>query len=428
MLPESRSVETYSVPKFDLKKEDIENIAEELKGFQAPFHSCFARSESQESLYQYSIGQISSLDRKSIEPMALNVDGAKVRSLQRFISDAEWNESEIDFKYRSMVNEDLGDEEAALIFDETGFVKKGDHSAGVARQYCGTIGKVDNCQVGVFAAYTSRHGYSLVDRELYVPQKWFDDDHTEKRSRCQFPVDREFQTKPELATKILRTIKEEGVLPFRYVLADSIYGENPGFISAIEEDIGLIYFVAVGSDTKFWLQPPKTAQKEYKRKGKTLTRETVPKSEKKSMTAKQWVTGLHDTFWYRRKVSEGTKGPIEYEFSKRRVVLSKNGLPQKTVWLIAKRSIGENPAYSFYISNAPTCSRLPLFVWLSGLRWSIEQCFEETKSELGMDQYEVRKYNGWYHHMTLSMISHFFLWHLKIRWGKKSSVSYCFSN
>ena len=143
-----------------------------------------------------------------------------------------------------------------------------------------------------------------------------------------------------------------------------------------------------------------------------------------SLSVSKIARNLNDFFWYRRKVSEGTKGPIEYEFSKREVILSKDGLPWKTVWLIMKRTVGRNPTYSFYISNAPRSTRLKTFVWLSGIRWAIEQCFEETKTELGMDQYEVRKFAGWNHHMLTCMLAHFFLWHLKIRLGKKSSSHY----
>jgi SRSO17 transposase len=133
---------------------------------------------------------------------------------------------------------------------------------------------------------------------------------------------------------------------------------------------------------------------------------------------------INDYFWYRRKVSEGTKGPIEYEFTKREIVLSRKGLPDKRVWLIVKRTLDENPTYSYYISNAPRSTRLKTFVWLSGVRWAIEQCFEEGKTELGMDQYEVRKYTGWNHHMLSCMLAHFFLWHLRITLGKKSAVHY----
>ncbi|MGA1841021.1 MAG: IS701 family transposase, partial [bacterium] len=119
-----------------------------------------------------------------------------------------------------------------------------------------------------------------------------------------------------------------------------------------------------------------------------------------------------------------TKGPIEYEFTKRRVVLSRNGLPYKSVWLVIKRTIGDKPSYSFYISNASLSTRLGTFVWLSGMRWAIEQCFEETKTELGMDHYEVRKFLGWHHHILMCMLSHFFLWHLMIKLGGKSTCYY----
>jgi SRSO17 transposase len=246
--------------------------------------------------------------------------------------------------------------------------KKGNFSTGAGRHYCGNIGKVDNSQVGVFAAYASSKGYALVDRELYIPEKWFDDAYAQKREKCRFPEELEFKTKPELATEMFRKIKEEATLPFRYVTADSICGENPTFISAIEECHDVVYFVSMGSDTSFWLQQPKTIQKEYKHKGEIKIKEVVPKTEKKAITAKEIATGLHNTFWYRKKVSEGTKGPIEYEFTKRRVVLSNEGLPRKTVWLVIKRTITDEPTYSLHLSNAPINSRQPLFVWLSGLR------------------------------------------------------------
>ena len=142
------------------------------------------------------------------------------------------------------------------------------------------------------------------------------------------------------------------------------------------------------------------------------------------MTAIDLAKGINGYFWYGRKVAEGTKGPIEYEFAKKRVALSQGGLPTREVWLIVKRTLGSDPDYSFYASNAPLGSRLALFVWLSGVRWPIEQCFEEEKNELGMDRYEVRKYTGWNRHMLICMLSRFFLWHLKIKLGKKSTGCY----
>jgi SRSO17 transposase len=299
--------------------------------------------------------------------------------------------------------------------------KKGEDSIGVARQYCGSLGKVDNCQVGVFAAYASRHGYAFLDKRLYIPEKWFDDEHEIKRKKCKLPDMVEFKTKPQLATEMLEEIRKEQTLPIKYVLGDSVYGTNLEFVETIEKWIGVTFFVSVHCDTLCWLKNPITIEKQYKYKGETLSKRVVEMTDKKPITVEFLAKNINDYFWYRRKVSEGTKGPIEYEFTKREVVISKNGLPWKTVWLVIRRTLGDDPTYSFYISNASRSTRLNTFVWLSGLRWAIEQCFEETKTELGMDQYEVRKYPGWNHHILTCMLAHFFLWHLKIRLGKKST-------
>jgi SRSO17 transposase len=425
MLPQSRANEyLFSVPKFDIKKEDVKNFLNELKGFHEIFSDCFFRSESREHFFHYMVGQFSELERKSIEPIALAVREGNIRAMQRFVSEALWDNKKILYKYRSMVNDDLGDPNGVLIFDETGFVKKGDESVGVGKQYCGTLGKVENCQVGVFAAYASPHGYALVDKRIFIPEKWFSDDFELRRKKCELPDDITFMSKAQLAAQMLKDIYEGKQIPFKYVVADSLYGSNPDFIQAAEQCPGVTYFVEVPSDTRCWLTMPITREKQYRYKGEIRKKTVLEKTEKKPISVVSLAKSINDFFWYRRKVSEGTKGPIEYEFTKRRIVLSKNGIPDKTVWLIIRRTIEENPSYSYYLSNAPLSARLPTFVWLSGLRWAIEQCFEETKSELGMDHYEVRKYRGWNHHILTCMLAHFFLWHLKIRLGKKSAIYY----
>lgn len=425
MLPECRKNDAiFSIPQFTVEKEDVEDFIDELKGFHNEFRDCFSRSEPRENLLRYAVGQFSNLERKSVEPMALNVEGGNVRSMQRFISDVIWDETKMLSKYHELVNEDMGDPESVLIFDESGFVKKGDNSAGVARQYCGNLGKVENCQVGVFAAYGSPSGYSLLDKRLFIPEKWFTNDYKEKRKKCKFPEDIEFKTKPQLAVEMFKNFQKQKKLPYKYVATDSLYGNSPEFIETIEKQENLIYFVGIHSNTKCWLKMPKTRQKEYKYNGQIHTKKVLAKKEKEPQTFRSLAQNINNFFWYRRKVSEGTKGPIMYEFTRKRVVLSKNGLPYKTVWLIIKRTLGDDPTYYYYISNAPKDIKLKTFVWLSGTRWAIEQCFEEAKSELGMDQYEVRKFPGWNHHILISMLSHFFLWHLKIRLGKKSPIYY----
>jgi SRSO17 transposase len=425
MLPAGRTEgEVFSIPQFSLAQGDIEGFLHELRGFHAAFAGCFARREPREQFFGYMVGQFSALERKSIEPMALQVDGGNVRAMQRLISDVVWDETQMRQKYHSLLQEDLGDAEGVLMFDESGFPKKGQESVGVARQYCGTLGKVENCQVGVFAAYASRHGYAFVDKRLFLPEAWFTEAYAARRTKCKVPEGLTFHTKPQLAVEILQDIYQEDMLSFKYIVADCLYGNSPEFIEAAEQCGGKIYFVSIPSETRCWLQGPVTQPKRYTYKGEERTKRVVRQTEKAPISVEGVAKSVHDCFWYRRKVSEGTKGPIEYEFTKRQVMLCKESLPYKTVWLVMKRTISEKHVYYYYISNAPVSTRLRTFVWLSGMRWAIEQCFEETKTELGMDHYEIRKYPGWHHHMLTCMLAHFFLWHMKIRLGKKSPSAY----
>jgi len=416
--------DVFTIPKFTVERADVEGFMDELKGFHEIFRDCFSRSEPRENFFRYMVGQFSELERKSVEPIALTVEGGNVRSMQRMISDAQWDEDLLLKRYHRLVSDDMGDDNGILIIDETSFVKKGDDSIGVSRQYCGSLGKVENCQVGVFAAYASPYGYALLDKRLFIPEKWFTDPYKDRRGKCRLPEATIFKTKVELAVEMLEKICGEKTIPFRYVVADAAYGRSIDFINAIEKHPGLVYFLAVPSDTLCWLKAPVTEEQSYVYGGERRTRTVLPETEKAPVTVASFALNLNSFFWYRRVVSEGAKGPLIYEFAKRKVTLHRDGLPCKTVWLIIKRTLGPEPVYSYYISNAPRSIRLPTFVWLSGVRWAIEQCFEETKSEVGMDQYEVRKFPGWHHHILTCMLSHFFLWHLKIRLGKKSTVCY----
>ena len=377
-----------------------------------------------DNFLRYLSGQLSDVERKSIEPMVLKVDGATIRGLQRLISNTQWDESKMLDIYHGLVNEDLGDRHGVLIVDESGFLKKGNDSASVARQYCGTAGKFDNCQVGFFCAYASAYGYSLLDKRLYVPEKWFSEDFENRRSNCEMPQDLKFKTKPQLAVEMVHDICNKNKLPFSYVVSDSLYGNSSEFVDALDEINEITYFLAVHSDTRCWMSQPRVKEKHYTYRGETRTKMILDKKQPPPMRMEEMAKQTNPYQWYRFKVSEGTKGPIVYEFTKKRVVLSNNGLPSRRVWLIIKRTVAENPEYSFYISNAQKSVRLRTFAWLSGLRWAIEQCFEEAKSVVGMDHYEVRKFKGWHHHMLVCMLAHFFLWHLKIALGKKSPGYY----
>jgi SRSO17 transposase len=398
---------------------------DELWAFQSAFHDCFTRSEPRAHFFDYMVGQFSPLARKSIEPMALHVEGGTIRGLQRFISDVGWDEEQMLWNYHQLVADELGEPDGVLMFDETGFVKKGKDSVGVARQYCGTLGKVENCQVGVFAGYASRKGYTLVDKRLFLPEGWFTEAYAARRTKCRVPPEVTFQSKPQLAATMVQAIVRGGLLPFKYVVADCLYGKSPDFLDAVDACVGVTTFVAIPADTRCWLQCPRTEDKTYIYKGDVRAKRVVVAPHNAPSSVAAVAASLPASSWYQRTVSEGTKGPITYAFARQRVTLCKDGLPERPVWLVIKRTVEADPAYSYYISNAPVSTPLRTFVWLSGLRWAVEQCFEESKTELGMAHYEVRKYPGWHHHMLTTMLAHFFLWHLKLRLGKKSPSPYC---
>jgi SRSO17 transposase len=216
----------------------------------------------------------------------------------------------------------------------------------------------------------------------------------------------------------------EGLLPFKYVVADCLYGNSPDFLDAVDACVGVTTLVAIPADTRCWLQRPQTEDKTYIYKGDVRAKRVVVAPHHAPSSVAAVAASLPASSWYQRTVSEGTKGPIVYEFARTRVTLCKDGLPERTVWLVMKRTVGVKKTYSYYISNAPVSTPLRTFVWLSGLRWAIEQGFEEAKTELGMAHYEVRKYPGWHHHMLTTMLAHCFLWHLKLRLGKKSPSPY----
>src|SRR5919198_3508659 len=276
MLPACRTAgEGFAIPTFDVVPSDVEGFMDELWELQSAFHDCFSRSEPRAHFFDYMVGQLSQLERKSIEPMALHVAGGTIRGLQRFISDVHWDEEQMLWNYHQLVAEAMGEPDGVLMFDETGFVKKGQDSVGVARQYCGPLGKVENCQVGVFAGYASRQGYALVDKRLFLPEAWFTDTYATRRTKCNIPKELTFQSKPQLAATMLQAIAHEGLLPFKYLVADCLYGNSPDFWDAVDACVGVTALLAVPSETRCWLQRPQTTDKHYRYKGEARAKRMV---------------------------------------------------------------------------------------------------------------------------------------------------------
>src|SRR5262245_16739415 len=227
MLPQCRTPsDVYTLPHFDVNASEVEGFLDELHAFHAAFRDCFGRSEPRDHFFRYMIGQFSTLERKSIEPIAIQVNASSVRAMQRGISDVSWDEPRMLKIYHHQVADEMGEPDGVLMIDETGFVKKGKDAAGVTRQYCGTLGKVENCQVGVLAAYTSRQGYALVDKRLFLPELWFTEAYTTSRIKCAVPEETSFQTKPQLAATMMQEMHAASILPFRYIVADCLYGNS----------------------------------------------------------------------------------------------------------------------------------------------------------------------------------------------------------
>jgi len=390
---------------------DVEELGDELVAYHAIFAPLFARREQRHWALKYNQGQMLELERKSIEPMALALEGGDVQAMQQFISEGAWEDEPILETHRRLVAETLGDPEAGvLIIDGCDFPKQGKDSVGVGRQYCGALGKVANCQASVVACYASDRGYTLVDRRLYMPQKWFSQEYAQRREKCGVPADLSFRTQPELAWEIIEGLR--GALPLRWVTFDEHFGDNPALLDWVDA-AGLLYLAEVPHDTRVWLRRPRTQVPAAKGREKLCQGE--PEAVRLGRVAQQLTEGD----WRCYQIKEGAKGPMLAEFAFLRAVAVRQGLPGPDVWLVLRRSLGQKRELKAYLSNAPPATSQAELVRLSGMRWPVETAIEESKGELGMDHYEVRGWKGWHHHMTMTFLAHHFLLRLRIRLGGK---------
>lgn len=410
-------------PEMSLLPQDVAELTGELKGYHAHFIPLFQRKEQCHWALKYMEGQMLELKSRSIEPMALKLEGGNVQAMQQFISDGPWDDKKVLEKHQQLVDETLGEEEGVVTVDSSEFPKQGSHSVGVARQYCGRTGKVDNCQSGVFLGYASSKGYTLVDQRLFMPEKWFGEEYQKRREACGTPEDLVFRTKPQLGWEMIRLLDQKKTLRFRWVVGDELFGRSSWLLDQIA-GTGRYYMMEVPIDTRVWTERPETYIPEWSGRGRRPSKERrltprAPASQRVDEVAK----GLGVEEWERHMIQEGCKGPVVAEFASVRVVASRDGLPGPDVWLILCRPVGgdmEEAPLRTFLSNAPVETPLSTFVWVWSLRWTIEMAFEECKGELGMDEYQVRGWRGWHHHMTMTLLSHHFLVRMRLRLGKKA--------
>ena len=397
---------------------DLDALLPALDGFHARFGRYFRRSEGRAFGRRYLMGLTLPIERKNAENIAEGV-GAPPRKLQEFLSDSPWDDEGCIGELQRFVGERLGTPCGVLVIDDTGFPKKGVHSAGVGRQYSGTLGRVDDCQVGVFLGYASAHGHTLVDRRLYLHAGWLADPAKRASTRAAVPADVGFRTKLELAAAMLTAAAERGALPYAWVTADAAYGESHDLRALVAEQ-GRWYCFEVHADALAWTAdpawrvPPRSG-----RPGRPRVRARPTSATPPARRVADIVAELPADAWVRLRVTEGEKGPREYEFTRLRVVEKRHGEPGPEGWLMARRPVGADAGapVKHYLSNAPETVALAELAAVGCLRWTIEEDFELAKGEVGLDHYEVTRYRGWYHHITLSLMALAFLKSVQHEWG-----------
>jgi SRSO17 transposase len=385
---------------------------DEMGTYVEMFEPAFRRSEQLEWSKNYLLGLLGDASRKNVERIALEL-GENVRSMQHFIGQSPWEQEPVIAIHQRLVGETLGEVDGVALIDESSVVKQGDDSVGVAAQYCGSVGKIANGQVGVYLGYASRKGYSLLDGQLFVPDEWFDEAHSERWSACGVPEELVFQTKPEIGLELLKKAVKRGGLPFQWVAADELYGDSPAFRDGVAA-LNKWYFTEIKSNTPIWSVRPEVHVPVLKGRGRPPTRLRLRHPSERPTQVKELVTGISKEGWTRATIKEGSKGPIVCDFAFLRLIESRKNLPGPEVWLIIRRNLEDPSIIKFYFSNAQASTPVIEFVRISGMRWPIETIFEEAKGEVGFDHYEMRSWQGWHHHMLLVSLAHHFLVRMRI--------------
>ena len=353
----------------------VDLVAAELDRVHERIAGRFARSEPRARVREYVSGLVAGLERKNGWTLAERAGETSPDGMQRLLRRADWDVGGVRDDVRDYVIGHLGDRDGVLIADETGFIKKGIRSAGVQRQYSGTAGRTENCQIGVFLAYASVHGHALIDRELYLPQSWTRD--RDRRRAAGIPDDVAFATKPRLAQQMLQRAIDAAV-PFAWFTGDEVYGQAK-YLHAWLEERDVFYALAI-------------------KRNDTLT------TAEGEQRADALIAALPSRAWQRLSAGAGAHGPREYHWA-RIPVRAGAWRPGRGHWLLARRSISDPDKIAYYACYGPRRSRLVDLAWIAGSRWHVEECFQQAKNEAGLDHYQVRSWRAWHAHITLSMLA-----------------------
>ena len=384
-----------------MKTIELRAAARRLRRLHQRFAPCFGRIEAQEHSLAYLRGLLLAEGRKSVEPMALRFGGPSVRrplidqngvlAWQRFLTISPWEANAVQREIQAVFNEEFVPTAREWpigtvgVIDGSGFVKRGTHSVGVARQWCGRLGKVENCQVGVFLLGVTPAGATLLDHQLYLPEDWAED--AERRKETRVPEEITFQTKPQIAAALL----QRNTVRFDWVIADEEFGRDGDLLDALEL-AEQRYLMEVPCDTTVWTERPM---------------HTTPDAY--VWQVRLLVDTLPEKAWQTIQLREGAKGPLVFQFARLRIWSVRHRHAGPPLWLLIRRSLEAKPEVKYYLSNAAADTPLETMALVSGSRGRVEEFFEDAKGQLGMSQYEARSWTSWHHHMSLVALAHLFV-------------------
>ena len=373
----------------------------DLTSWKERIGAVFGRRELKESAGYFLDGLLSGIERKTGWLMAEQAGLERPWRIQALLGRSRWEADALRDDVRRYVVEALGCASGVLVVDETGFLKKGRHSVGVGRQYSVTAGRIENCQVGVFLAYASAYGQALIDRRLYLPEAWAKD--RERRRKAQIPEDVEFVTKPAIARDLITSALDAGV-PCAWVLADALYGSDSRLRRMLEAR-SQAYVLAVRSNHHL----------------RFVTQEGLVGTDPKTL-----ANGLEDRDWHSHAAGEGSKGPRLYDWA--RISLRWDCDPQWERWLLIRRNRHDPGKLAYYFTFCPPGTSLAELAGVAGLRWTVEECFQRAKDDLGLDHCEARSWHGWHRHISLVMAAAAFLAKLaadlrRDTWSKPNKTS-----
>jgi SRSO17 transposase len=403
-----------------VKTAEIRQLSRYFAAYQQRFDSLFGRAETQGWAREYIGGLLMDIERKNCWQIAeaRKIPARRLKSLQHFLYGSPWPWQPVLAEMRRLVDEHLGSDDGIVVVDESGVRRWGDKSVGIARQYLGSVGKVDNGQVGVYLTYASERGQAFLDMRLFIPKAWFADVR-----RCQeagIPPHVASRTKPGLAAAMVEQARRDG-LRARWLTADEAYGNTPPFLDVVDA-MGFWYVVEVPVHVQVWSRRPKILLPTPRGAvGRPRRKARLARKSERSVAVAELAKGLGPRAWRRYTVAEGTKGRRVFDFAFLRVVEKRRRLPARDGWLMVRRSLDQAPEIKYYLSNAPADVDRQRMAVVGSERWRVESAIKEAKSQTGLDESEGRNWNHWHHHTTLSILAQVFLTCARITWAQTHS-------